>query len=409
MKNKVIILLLTMGVIVSGAFIYQRNNLSKINNKQENNIIKKVTPKNQVSYIDGYIEQNYEIKDGLLNGENVKILTSWVDSSHVSFENKLVRFSLAGSDICETVNVETSIDNVYIIQNGTEIKLSADNIKAWSRDKLVNFQIYYTSEVVSANNVFIKIFEWLTPNAEASCRWTTNLKDIKKIIFYFPEYQASQNIKVNNIYSINGGDAALPATEEGLNLIIDKEATKFNDKAFFIMRMATRGKFYITLKDNTDLIEIDDNTNIPFSSIVDYNLIGNFVCSYFNDYCFFIVSDAIIHTNLELIGDKMKSSFEYSFSEDDPSHPLSKKDGKYYLSLWEDNVQDLINASVNIDMTEFVKNNEDKIDRDNNFGGAFIKNNIYVKGNVECVKDTTYGDIPNIECIVIPAMVRIID
>jgi hypothetical protein len=76
MKNKVIILLLTMGVIVSGAFIYQRNNLSKINNKQENNIIKKVTPKNQVSYIDGYIEQNYEIKDGLLNGENVKILTS---------------------------------------------------------------------------------------------------------------------------------------------------------------------------------------------------------------------------------------------------------------------------------------------------------------------------------------------
>jgi hypothetical protein len=87
----------------------------------------------------------------------------------------------------------------------------------------------------------------------------------------------------------------LPATEEGLNLIIDKEAEKFSNKAFFVIK--NRGKSYITLKGNTDLIEIIDDTNIPFSSIVDYNLIGNFVCSYFNDYCFFIVSDAIIHTN----------------------------------------------------------------------------------------------------------------
>jgi len=199
----------------------------------------------------------------------------------------------------------------------------------------------------------------------------------------------------------------LPATEEGLNLIIDKEAEKFSNKAFFVIK--NRGKSYITLKGNTDLIEIIDDTNIPFSSIVDYNLIGNFVCSYFNDYCFFIVSDAIIHTNLELIGDKMKSSFEYSFLEDDPLHSLDKKDGKYYLVLWGEDGYALINTSVNIDMTEFVKNNEDRIDRDNNFDGAFIKNNVYVKGTVECIKDTTYGDIPYIKCIVIPDIVRIVN
>jgi len=82
-----------------------------------------------------------------------------MEGSRVDFENKLVRFSLSGSDICETINIETSIDNVYIIQNGTEIKLSADNIKTWSGDKLVNFQIYYAKKVVSVNNVFTKLSE----------------------------------------------------------------------------------------------------------------------------------------------------------------------------------------------------------------------------------------------------------
>jgi hypothetical protein len=73
MKSKIIVLLLAMGIIVGGAFAYQRNSLPKMNNKQQNNVANNVISKNKVSYIDGYIERNSEIKDGLLNNENVKI------------------------------------------------------------------------------------------------------------------------------------------------------------------------------------------------------------------------------------------------------------------------------------------------------------------------------------------------
>ena len=56
MKSKIIVLLLAMGIIVGGAFAYQRNSLPKMNNKQQNDVANNIISKNKISYIDGYIE-----------------------------------------------------------------------------------------------------------------------------------------------------------------------------------------------------------------------------------------------------------------------------------------------------------------------------------------------------------------
>ena len=198
----------------------------------------------------------------------------------------------------------------------------------------------------------------------------------------------------------------IPKAKQGLNLVIDSKQTI--DEAFFIASISSSStQTFLKLKNASQLVEITSGKP-PFNSLTGYTLTGNFMCSDFNNYCFFNVSRFVINTNLELLGDKMQIPFEAQFpNEKYRTYILEKEGGRYYSVLDIKSTEDYNSSNIKVDLTDFVNNNPDKIDRDNKYNGEFIHGGVYIKGNAQCVIRKTKDEPKDLDCIVIPTIVEV--
>jgi len=165
------------------------------------------------------------------------------------------------------------------------------------------------------------------------------------------------------------------------------------------------------------LLEVNRG-NFPVDSITDYTVVGNFICSKFNNYCFFDIVRFTINTELELVGDSLKQiPFEYQFKKELGTTFVGKTDGRYYCDFQKENKVGSRYDFFKIDLTDFIKNNPQKI-KDENYGGVFIEGAIYVKGFTNCkvIKSNNSINekviksdhtINEVKCIIMPDVVEL--
>ncbi len=418
MKKIFFVILIAIFILIAGfIYLYEKGNTG-IKISFIENIKSKNQERREVKTIDGnYLSQLTVSDTKNIKGKNFQVITGWVNANDIKISNWQAVSLLYGEieedawKYKETILIDMA--RVFVLENDKERILNKDDLMTIQNDRMWTFQyMYKISDPYEDNKLVLQ---------------RPSIEEKQLVANWFAQYiDRLYDDRQEEIQSWDRLVVIKPIGFQGIKAI--KDYMSIHSYGFnYILGMFDRNVSVLDYNyENPENHIVINNISkeLPFemNSIVDNRIVGsyvfkgNYLCSNFNDFCFFKIDNIVFDS--KFIFDETDNTIripgfsivDLEFKEDvDVANNVifsiekNDKDTHYYISRHNSILQDIGKVKINVD--KFIKTNKElnlRLEKLNTKGTEIIfkgEYNLVTGGELVCKSIFNIERLNYLDCI----------